>query len=73
MTEVEKHILEEHREYDTKKRLDINNFEIVRGRDKYLLYVRPQGSSGREHSKNYKGLLGELRKGKKYSIKELLK
>lgn len=73
MTEIERHVLEEHRDYDTIKRLDINKFEIVRGRDKFLLYTDLQGSLGRKHPKNYKGLLGELRKGKKYNIEELLK
>lgn len=73
MTEIERYILEEHRDYDTIKRLDINTFEIVRGRDKFLLYTEPQGYSDRKHPKNYKGLLGELRKGKKYNIEELLK
>ena len=72
MTEIERYILEEHKECDTIKRLDTNKFEITKGRDKYLLYTDPQGNSGRKYSKSSIGLLSELRKGKKYSIEELL-
>lgn len=72
MTDREKSVLQMLSDYETITRTDINEFRIQRRGESFTLYTNPQGSSGREHPKGYKGLLGELKKGKKYNIKELL-
>lgn len=72
MNETEKMFLEGYRDYDTITRLDINEFRVVKGKESYHLYTDLRGTLGRKHAKGFKGLLGELRKNKKYSIKELL-